>query len=776
MGNSQPKNLSFVKEETFKEPFKFFFKCDNTNPLTKSSFWTPYNEGDILYLEYKFQEYQNGEKAASNDDDQQYQIDFKQWLEIDKWDPINKRTIQRAIPSQVEHIFRRNRFIIENNEAPLSDILDAESLFGYLIGIDGFAYSEFKIMPGKDVVINIPENLGFGNNLKFEDFEQIKLALIQEIHEIEKTSICHRKWNKNLNVYQQCLENINPQNFYKMIIRMFTMEDCLYTELNKCLKKKEGSKLSFYYASLQAALKYYESSVYHQIKTEKIYKNVNKKSKYVEVYQGSYISPKELEIYKEICSGGNLPKLQLLREFISATFCKVNVEGFFQTNNEKGIQVLHIYQIPLLNPANSPIIYLGRELNIYQNSKECLIKSGSLTEITKIEKFNETRIHIYHMVYEKGVETLNEFEAMGREISIEPTIKDQILKLVTTKRKVFFDFKGVEFAFKNQYSMKMVMNALIHNKSITTLVSPAMVKENPEIVKFFFRMLIQNQNLDLLRIWKNDDLLIGNIENVRALSYFIIDTKIIKLEFFTKFGKGNVENVSLLAGSLGKNNSIKSLCLQRIGIGKGNLENIKLISNIFVYNKTIIDLDLSQNHLGDGSYENLRIIVESLIENQTITKLELSSNNFWDGNQENVKLLVRLLVENKTITHLVLGYEFLGRSKIETTKLLSEALIQNKFITNINFTNCRFAEGNLENVMLLAEIFRKNQTITTVGLAQNCLWFGRCQNVQVLAEALLENKRITRVEVIECLFTCQIPDMKIYKKNLKYFKKLFRKK
>ena len=67
MGNSQPKNLNFVKEETFKEPFKFFFKCDNINPLMKSFFWTPYNEADILYLESKFQEYQNGEKAAANE-------------------------------------------------------------------------------------------------------------------------------------------------------------------------------------------------------------------------------------------------------------------------------------------------------------------------------------------------------------------------------------------------------------------------------------------------------------------------------------------------------------------------------------------------------------------------------------------------------------------------------------------------------------------------------------------------------------------------------------
>ena len=279
MGNSQPKNLNFVKEETFKEPFKFFFKCDNINPLMKSFFWTPYNEADILYLESKFQEYQNGEKAAANEDDQQYKIDFKQWLEIDKYDPMRKRIIKRAIPSQIEHIFRRNRFIIENNEAPFSEILDAESLFGYLLGIDGFTYSAFKIMPDKVVEINIPENLGFGNNHEFENFEQIKLALIQEIHDLEKASICQRKWNKNLNVYQQCLENINPQNFYKMIIRMFTMEDFLYTELNKCLKKKEGSKVSLYYASLHAALKYYESSSFHQIKTDKIYpiliRNIN---------------------------------------------------------------------------------------------------------------------------------------------------------------------------------------------------------------------------------------------------------------------------------------------------------------------------------------------------------------------------------------------------------------------------------------------------------------------------------------------------------------------
>jgi len=476
---------------------------------------------------------------------------------------------------------------------------------------------------------------------------------------------------------------------------MLTLEGGLYSELNKCLKNKSGQKISFYYISLLAALKYYEPISYHQMKIDGIFKNFDQKTKYIEVYQGSYISQNELEIYKGLCSD-QLPKIQLLTEFLSTSFCRQNIEAFFLFKDKK-IQVLHIFKIPL-NSSNSPFIYLGGELNIYPTSKECLIKSGSLTEITKIEKINENRIHIYHLVYEKGVDAINEYEAMGREISMEPEIKNKILKLLNEKSNISRDLEKLKLGTIDQHVMKTVMKALIQNKSSPTvyLNENNLGIGNPENVNLLFEMLIQHENINYLGLSRNH-FGKGKIENMRALSKFLTHTeKITKIGLeHNKFGKGDVENMRLLAKSLGKNHSVRLVEFDKNGIGKGNLENIKLFSEIFIKNGKIKELNLRKNHLGDeGSDKNLKILVEALIQNKTITTLDLSSNNFCYGNEENIKLLCQLLLENKTITHLLMHNDCLGIAKIETMKPVSEALIQNKTITHIEFGNCRFGHEN----------------------------------------------------------------------------------
>ena len=256
-------------------------------------------------------------------------------------------------------------------------------------------------MPEKAVEIKISENLKlFNETQKFQDFDQIKIAMVDQIHELMKNSTHQNKWNSNLNVkiYDEILEKLTSKNFYKTIIRMFTMESCLYTTLNNLLKTKNAQNVPFYYASVQAALKFYESTSYNRMKNDGIFKKLDQKAKYIEVFQGSYISVEDLEIYKGLCSSDQVSKIRILKEFLSASFSKEDIEAFFEVLKEKKLQVLHIFKLPL-HLANLPFIYLGGELNGYPTSKECLIKSGSLTEITKIEKINENRVHIYHIVY-----------------------------------------------------------------------------------------------------------------------------------------------------------------------------------------------------------------------------------------------------------------------------------------------------------------------------------------------------------------------------------------
>ena len=90
MGNSAKKEESDV--ENLNKVFKFFLKSELApNPLMKKSFWTPYDEGDILYLESKFQEFQKEKKTMAEQFEQQrFQIDFKKWHEIDLNNPMNK--------------------------------------------------------------------------------------------------------------------------------------------------------------------------------------------------------------------------------------------------------------------------------------------------------------------------------------------------------------------------------------------------------------------------------------------------------------------------------------------------------------------------------------------------------------------------------------------------------------------------------------------------------------------------------------------------------------
>ena len=109
-------------QESQKEYFKFFWRSD-PNPWSSpaNGTWSPYDEGDNQFLEQQYQMYLKDPKTETIlGIPPRYQINFKNWIQINVAKKDLQRPIKRELPSNIVNILRFNRF---DSNIPLADQL-----------------------------------------------------------------------------------------------------------------------------------------------------------------------------------------------------------------------------------------------------------------------------------------------------------------------------------------------------------------------------------------------------------------------------------------------------------------------------------------------------------------------------------------------------------------------------------------------------------------------------------------------------------------------------
>ena len=105
MGNDQ-------SQESQKESFKFFWRSD-PNPFSSpaNATWSPYDEGDNHFLEQQYQMYLKDPKTETIlGNPPRYQINFKNWIQINVANRYLQRPIKRELPGNIVNILRFHRF------------------------------------------------------------------------------------------------------------------------------------------------------------------------------------------------------------------------------------------------------------------------------------------------------------------------------------------------------------------------------------------------------------------------------------------------------------------------------------------------------------------------------------------------------------------------------------------------------------------------------------------------------------------------------------------
>ena len=700
MYKNKPEN---IEKDYGTEEFKFFWRSD-PDPWSEkyNATWSPYVEGDNIFLEEQYQIYlekvKNGKEPQMTTlgNPPQYRIDFKNWVQININESSKQRAIIRSLPSNVYHFFLRvHRFdseIMPSKEQAIDILKNNEINQAKQESI----VIKFDIIKDKEVEIQISKRIFEFIESKgiIKDYNKWVVSLKDEINNLEKISTFRNSENKYY--YAKYLEKIENSNFYETMITMYTVEDYLYKEINKVLReahKNELQQISCYYISLMASLEYYTQRTFENLLNKKI---LNENVDTMMVYRGAPMTKEELETYDKLLSDKSVLKVRQIFQFLSTSIKKETTTMFLQPEKDK-IKALYFIEIPIFKDdyKSCPITYI-KDFSIYKNEEECLIKSGTLLLIEKITKINENLYNVF-------------------------------MRAVKRSTKGFYYFLVEELKKKRLEEVDLRGNNLGRQKI--------------EEFSYFFDNLLSIKTLNL----GGNDFGRGKVENMEKLSEAIMNNKtIITLDLRENdFGEGKVANSAQLAEALMNNGSITTLDLFWNNFGFGNVENIANLSESLIYNKSITTLNLCYNNFGKGKVENISKLAEALMNNNSITSLDLSKNDFGFGKVENMRNLAEALMNNKSIITLDLSENDFGTGEIKNMEKLSEALMNNKSITTLYLGANDLGSGKIENMEKLSEALMNNKTITTLDLKHNGFGYGKTKNTSKLVEALMNNKSIT---------------------------------
>ena len=195
------------------------------------------------------------------------------------------------------------------------------------------------------------------------------------------------------------------------------------------------------------------------------------------------------------------------------------------------------------------VVYLGN-LSVYEDERECLIKSGSLLKIENITKNNEGIFIVKSKLMSGGYKGFCEY--------LEQDYKGEIL-----------DLSRNNLGNLDIDKITSLSNALMKNKTITTL------------------------KLSDNKLWWHDT----NAKNVKILAEALRNNKTITTVNMSRNWcdiKKN-DNFKIMIEAINNNNRIKSLDLGQNHLGF--FDNFKLLCKMLMNNKTITYLNLTYYNL-----------------------------------------------------------------------------------------------------------------------------------------------------------------------------------
>ena len=578
---------------------------------------------------------------------------------------------------------------------------------------------KFEIKLKENILINYNNN--YTKKISFENF---KLKLKEEIthlldchydkikNKIEKTEKNERiekiernkisLFENSYKFYFYYIDKMNySEKFFENIIKIYSVEGCLYKVLNNILRnnnKKELEKIKFYYISLLASFQYCNMQQLPKgVFNYNDNYNINIKNSYnnkgIVLYRCSRVSNLEIRQYQKIIKNKeNI--IRIYNEFISTSRNKEKAMKFLYKNKCDIIEFIYEIKIPnyILNNEKENFAFF-EEFSEYPNEEEVLIRSGCVIEIEDIYPYVELE-NDNDIICKDNISVNSNF-LNNRNNNINIGNISNISSRNNSNRS-----SNVK-SYKNKY----ILNCNLLSFSFES----------------FIKTLNINNKIKILDLNKSN--LGENFESMKLLKDFLIRNKTIEKLWlgFNELGKFN-NSLELLEELLMENKSIKYLDLRKNSLGK-YLFSLEKIKNILIKNQKIIEIDLRWNSFGKNK-EGIKYIRDGMCNNNNninnnntetnfnyncnnIIQSLILSENFLDRNIESLKYLKEILIENKNLIHLDISGNSLGRN-FEALKILKEIFIENDIALKIlNFSDNKIGE-NINNLKIFEEILINN--------------------------------------------------------------------
>ena len=658
----------------------FWAWASNENPWTEDFInWVPYDENECKYLEVCYQKYLNGVKEEVLIG--YYEINFDNFVQLDRTEFNRQRPIKRIAkeenfaPSRFSRYQKNLKQNFKKSQIKTINSLQYFKIFYYPQDVE----VDFPIIKSHPLKIKIPKIYNVIDFHKIKNFKTF-ISLIKE--EIETLS----KLAKKQNIYKSIIHDINKDNFFSSIIKMYTKEGYLYNKMQEILYSSilNFYRIKYFYCSLIASFVFYSKQ-----KNEIIKKNLSANNRII-VFRGGRISKTEID---QFIKGYNY--LRIYNNFVSTSLDQDIAKKFLSKyNTNKKIDdddFPCFYKIELDFEENERIPYFIPifEISYFPLEKEILINGGSIGVFKKIEKIND----VYYV------------EMMILPVSFNGYLKilkyDKKIKLLDlTSTKKYFDYQTINYLIdllcsnkaisklnldrnflgENEEQLKLIFETLKYGgSSINSLsLNSNELGKNPKYLKYILEYLTKNPNIQILFMDNNNFLQIQ--QSVQFLSDVMYQVRFLKEIHLRKNNLGINNEIEIISKGLKESLSLEIIDLAYNSIG---LHSTKILFDALYQIDTLKCINLSWNKINDDGIK----YIYPLLQKENLRDIDLSRNQI---NHEICKIK-EFCSEKKNINYL---YQTLEDNNDQFNSTFSWIYNPSQYFDNKNLSNLDIFESN----------------------------------------------------------------------------------